>query len=80
MSGGVADEVEPDRRSTLLRRRLVHRADADVVRLGRVDLLRRVRRLADGDAEAARTRHGQIVLPEMDEVRLAEQAPGPAGR
>ena len=72
VSGGVSDEVQAGRGSTLFRRRLVHRPDADVVRLRSVDLRRGMGRLAGRKSELPRGSDREIVLPEMHEVRLAE--------
>ena len=68
MLGGVADELEPDGGTALLRRRGVDGAHADVVGPGAVELGSRVCRQADGKAEAPRCRRGHVVLADVDVV------------
>src|SRR5207342_2772132 len=68
MRGRVPDELEADRRATRLRRRRVHGPDADVVGVGRVDLFRYVRRLADADTEGPGLGHREVVLADVNVV------------
>ncbi len=72
MLGRVPDEVQPDRRATRLGRSGEDGAHAEVVGIGRVDIARRVRREADGQAEPAHCRRRQVVLADVHEVGADE--------